>query len=73
MVSPTGVPLNGGIDTATYPTALPAAGPTPAPAGPAKKPVIAGKTAAFSRWKKLTGTAMFINRLGKTGWSLSYF
>ena len=32
-----------------------------------------GKTAAFSRWKKLTGTAMFINRLGKTGWSLSYF
>ena len=31
----------------------------------ARQPVPAKSKAALSRWKKLTGTAMFINRLGK--------
>ena len=69
VVSQQSVPSNGGLispNVATPPTAMAA---TPMPA--AKKPGLPGKTAAFSRWKKLTGTAMFINRLGKTGRSMS--
>ena len=46
-----GVGAGGAVPAGGAGTAVPAAGP--------KKPT------ALSRWKKLTGTAMFINRLGK--------
>ena len=64
------------LATSVLPTVVPTVAVTASSGGVAAPPPINGEAAgqpppaqgpsARSRWKKLTGTAMFINRLGKT-------